>query len=156
MKTKNNMDKIAVKVINKSNNPMPSYATPNAVCVDLRANLEEDVVIQPGEIKLIPTGLFMEIPVGYEGQVRSRSGLALKNKIRVFQAPGTIDPDYRGELGVILENANQIYPSFTIHNGDRIAQLKIAKYEQVEFIEVKELNNDTERADGGFGHTGVE
>lgn len=149
------MNKIEIKVVNKSNNPMPRYETPNAVCVDLRANLEEDVVIQPGEIKLIPTGLYMEIPIGYEGQVRSRSGLALKNKIRVFQAPGTIDPDYRGEVKVILENANHIHPSFTVHNGDRIAQLKIARYEQIEFVEVEELDNNTERADGGFGHTDI-
>lgn len=149
------MKEIEVKIINKSNNPDPAYETPQSAGMDLRAFIEEDIVLNPGEVKLIPTGIYVELPVGYEAQVRSRSGLALKHGIRVFQAPGTIDADYRGEIGVLLENANRVWPPFTIHNGDRIAQMVISKHERAIFIHVEKLG-ETERSSGGFGHTGVE
>lgn len=149
------MKEIEVKIINKSNNPDPAYETPQSAGMDLRAFTEEDIVLNPGEVKLIPTGIYIQLPEGYEAQVRSRSGLALKHSIRVFQAPGTIDADYRGEIGVLLENANRVWPPFTIHNGDRIAQMVVAKHERVKFVNVESLG-ETERGDGGFGHTGIE
>lgn len=148
------MKEIEVKIINKSDNPDPAYETTQSAGMDLRAHVEEDIILNPGEVKLIPTGIYIQLPEGYEAQVRSRSGLALKHNIRVFQAPGTIDADYRGEIGVLLENANRVWPPFTIHNRDRIAQMVIAKHERATFIHVKELE-ETERGDGGFGHTGV-
>ncbi len=140
-----------VKIINKSENPMPTYATEASAGLDIRANLQEPVVLQSLERTLIPTGLYMELPQGYEAQLRPRSGLALKQGITLLNSPGTIDADYRGEIGVIVVNLSK--EPVTIENGERICQMVIAKYEQAEFIEVNELS-DTERGAGGFGHTG--
>jgi dUTP pyrophosphatase len=141
-----------VKIINKSKNKLPNYETIASAGVDLRAHIEGVVVLQPQERKLVKTGLFLEIPVGYEGQVRPRSGLALKNGITVLNTPGTIDADYRGEVGVILINLSN--ETFTVENGERIAQLIFNKVEQANWIEVKALT-ETERGAGGFGSTGV-
>jgi len=141
-----------IRIINRSQNPMPSYATSQSAGMDLRANLSEPVVLKPLERRLIPTGLFMALPAGYEAQVRPRSGLALKHGITVLNTPGTIDADYRGEVGVVLINlSNQ---DFTVNNGERIAQMVIAKHETAEIIEVETLD-ETERGAGGYGHTGV-
>jgi len=142
---------MTVKIVNNSKNPLPDYKTTHSAGMDLMANLTEDVIIKPLERKLIPTGLFIELPEGYEAQIRPRSGLALKNGITVLNTPGTIDADYRGEIGVILVNLSN--ESFTIKNGDRICQMVIAKYEIAHFIKVNELN-ETVRGTGGFGHTG--
>ncbi|WP_311561769.1 dUTP diphosphatase [Peptoniphilus duerdenii] len=141
-----------LKIINKSKNENPSYATNGASGMDLRANLDEDLVIKSGEIELVPTGIFMEIPEGYEGQVRARSGLALKYGISLPNGIGTIDSDYRGELKVILINHGK--EDFVIKNGDRIAQIVFTKYEKAE-LEIVESLEDTERSKGGFGSTGV-
>jgi len=141
-----------LKIINKSKNEMPSYATQGAAGFDLRANLDAKIVLGPGEIKLIPTGLFMEIPFGYEGQVRTRSGLALKRGIVVLNSPGTVDSDYRGEVGVILKNDTVVLQ--TIEHGERIAQMVIAKHETAEIESVEELES-TDRGEGGFGSTGT-
>ena len=141
-----------LKIINKSKNENPSYATNGASGMDLRANLDEDLVIKSGEIQLGPTGIFMEIPEGYEGQVRARSGLALKYGISLPNGIGTIDSDYRGELKVILINHGK--EDFVIKNGDRIAQIVFIKYEKAE-LEIVESLEDTERSEGGFGSTGV-
>ena len=140
-----------VKVINKSNNPLPKYSTPQSAGMDLRANIKDSIDIDPLCRVLIPTGIYIELPEGYEAQVRPRSGLALKHGITVLNSPGTIDADYRGEICVILVNLSNI--PFTIASGTRIAQLVFSKYEQAELVEVEELNN-TERGEGGFGHTG--
>ncbi|MCQ2369058.1 MAG: dUTP diphosphatase [Paludibacteraceae bacterium] len=140
-----------IKIINKSKNQLPAYATPLSAGLDLRANLEESVTLNPMERKLIPTGLFIELPQGYEAQIRPRSGLALKKGITVLNTPGTIDADYRGEIGVILINLSN--EPFLIESGERICQMVIAKHETAEFIEVEELSS-TERGEGGFGHTG--
>lgn len=141
-----------VKIINKSHHQLPAYATLQSAGMDLRANLEEPVTLKPLERKLIPTGLFMALPDGYEAQVRPRSGLALKKGITVLNSPGTIDADYRGEIGVILVNlSNQ---DFVVEDGERIAQMVIARYEQAEWELVESLD-ETERGAGGFGHTGV-
>ena len=141
-----------LNIVNKSNNAMPAYETINSAGMDLRAYLPEgEIVIKPMQRALVPTGLFMEIPVGYEGQVRPRSGLAIKSGITVLNSPGTIDADYRGEVKVILINLSDA--DFVIKSGDRIAQLVIAKHEQMEVIEVQTLS-ETERGAGGFGHTG--
>lgn len=141
-----------LNIVNKSNNAMPSYGTINSAGMDLRAYLPDgELVIKPMQRTLVPTGLFMEIPVGYEGQVRPRSGLAIKNGITVLNSPGTIDADYRGEVKVILINLSE--SDFVINSGDRIAQLVIAKCEQMEVVEVETIN-ETERGAGGFGHTG--
>lgn len=140
-----------VKIINKSKNPLPAYATPLSAGMDLRANLEEPVTLNPMERRLIPTGLFIELPQGYEAQIRPRSGLALKKGITVLNTPGTIDADYRGEIGVILINLSE--EPFVIESGERICQMVIARHETAEFIEVNELSS-TERGAGGFGHTG--
>ena len=142
---------LKVKIINKSNNPLPEYSTPDSAGVDIRAFLKEQVILKPLERKLIPTGLFIEVPKGYEAQIRPRSGLALKYGITVLNTPGTIDSDYRGEIGVILVNLSD--KDFVIHNGERICQMIITTHENVDFIEVLNLNN-SERGDGGFGHTG--
>lgn len=131
---------------------MPTYATSQSAGMDLRANLEEPVVLHPMERRLIPTGLHIALPEGYEAQVRPRSGLALKHGLTVLNAPGTIDADYRGEIGVVLINLSQ--EDFTINDGERIAQLVVARYEQVEFSLVETLD-ETERGEGGYGHTGV-
>lgn len=141
-----------LKIINKSKNENPSYATSGASGMDLRANLDEDLVIKSGEIELVPTGIFVEIPEGYEGQVRARSGLALKYGISLPNGIGTIDSDYRGELKVILINHGK--EDFIIKNGDRIAQIVFIKYEKAE-LEIVESLEDTERSEGGFGSTGV-
>ena len=146
------MKKPVVKVINKSNRELPKYESLNAAGLDIRAYLDEPIVISPGEIKLIPTGIFMEIPSGYECQVRPRSGLALKKGITVLNTPGTIDADYRGEVGVILINHSK--NSTTISNGDRIAQLVFNKFEQIEWENESKLST-TKRGDGGFGSTGI-
>ena len=141
-----------LNIVNKSNNVMPAYETVNSAGMDLRAYLPDgELVIKPMQRALVPTGLFMEIPVGYEGQVRPRSGLAIKSGITVLNSPGTIDADYRGEVKVILINLSE--NDFVIKSGDRIAQLVIAKHEQMEVVEVQTLS-ETERGAGGFGHTG--
>ena len=141
-----------LQIVNKSDNAMPAYETMNSAGMDLRAYLPDgELVIKPMQRALVPTGLFMEIPVGYEGQVRPRSGLALKSGITVLNSPGTIDADYRGEVKVILINLSDV--DFVIKSGDRIAQLVIAKHEQMEVVEVETLS-ETERGAGGFGHTG--
>lgn len=141
-----------INIINKSNHELPKYETVASAGMDLRANLSESITLKPFERTLVKTGLFIELPVGYEAQVRPRSGLALKKGITVLNSPGTIDADYRGEIGVILINLSD--QDFIIENGERIAQLVIAKYEQAELIEVNELS-ETSRGAGGFGSTGV-
>ena len=146
-----------IKIVNKSNNALPAYETKGSAGMDLRAyitNEDGELVINPGEQKLIHTGIYIQLPQGYEAQVRSRSGLAVKHNIRVFHGVGTIDSDYRGEICVPLENANRNWLPFTVHNGDRIAQLVISKCEQVNLILSENLDN-TERANGGFGHSGI-
>ncbi|RMG76816.1 MAG: dUTP diphosphatase [Bacteroidetes bacterium] len=140
-----------VKIINNSNNPLPEYKTPLSAGMDLMAFLDKPIIIEPGERKLIPTGLIIELPPGYEAQVRPRSGMALKHGITVLNTPGTIDADYRGEIGVILINLSQ--EAFEIKNGDRIAQLVIAKHEHVTW-EKSLFVTETERGSGGFGSTG--
>lgn len=131
---------------------MPAYATPGSAGMDLRANIDEPIVLAPLEHRLIPTGLFMALPMGYEAQVRPRSGLAFKHGVTVLNSPGTIDADYRGEVGVLLVNLSN--EPFTICDGERIAQMVIARHEQPAIVVVSELD-DTERGAGGFGHTGV-
>ena len=140
-----------VKVINKSNNPLPEYSTVQSAGMDLRAFITEPVILGVLDRALIPTGLYIEMQEGYEAQVRPRSGLAIKHGVTVINSPGTIDADYRGEICVELVNLSNI--SFTVEPGERIAQLVFAKYEKADFIEVEELN-ETERGEGGFGHTG--
>ena len=144
-----------IKIYNKSNNPYPEYATVNSAGFDLCAYVDEPVVLNPMERKLIPTGLYMELENGYEAQVRPRSGLALKKGITVLNTPGTVDSDYRGEVGIILINLSN--EPFVVNNGDRIAQMVIAKYEYATFVYAQNLNEltKTKRGDGGFGHTGV-
>lgn len=140
-----------IKVINRSTNALPEYATAGSAGLDLRANLESSVVIAPLERKVIPTGLFIELPEGYEAQIRPRSGLAIKHGITVINSPGTIDADYRGEIMIGLVNLSG--ESFTINHGERIAQMVIARHEQAEWLEVSELSS-SDRGTGGFGHTG--
>lgn len=140
-----------VKIVNKSNNPLPNYSTSSSAGMDLRANLEEEIVLKPLERILVPTGLFIELPVGYEAQIRPRSGLALKTGITVLNTPGTIDADYRGEIGIILINLSN--EEFVIKHGERICQMVIAAHETVSWDKV-ELLEKTERGAGGFGHTG--
>lgn len=141
-----------VNVINKGHQPLPAYATPQSAGLDLRANLESPVVLQPMERRLIPTGLYIALPPGYEAQVRPRSGLALKHGITVLNSPGTIDADYRGEVGVLLINLS--HEPFTVNDGERIAQMVVARHEQAAFEPV-ELLDETERGAGGYGHTGM-
>lgn len=141
-----------VEIINRSKHPMPEYATPLSAGMDLRANLEEPMVLAPMQRALVPTGLYMALPCGYEAQVRPRSGLAIKKGVTVLNSPGTIDADYRGEVCVILINLSDT--PFTITDGERIAQMVIARHETVEWQSVESLS-DTERGEGGFGHTGV-
>ena len=141
-----------IKVVNRGHQPLPVYATEQSAGMDLRANLSEPVLLRPLERRLIPTGLHIALPAGYEAQVRPRSGLALKHGLTVLNAPGTIDADYRGEVGVVLINLSQ--EDFTVNDGERIAQLVIARHEQAEFVEVEALD-ETERGSGGYGHTGV-
>lgn len=141
-----------IKIINKSNHALPHYETIASAGMDLRANIGEPIILKPLERTIIKTGLYLELPIGIEAQVRPRSGLAAKKGVTVLNAPGTVDADYRGEVGVILVNlSNQ---DFTIENGERIAQLVIAKHERAEWEEVDELSQ-TSRGEGGFGSTGV-
>lgn len=141
-----------VKVVNKSKWPVPQYATSQSAGVDLRANTEKEIVLGPLERAIIPTGLYLEIPAGYEAQVRPRSGLAAKKGITVLNAPGTIDADYRGEVGVILVNLSN--EPFTVVPGERVAQMVFARFEQVDWVETETLE-ESERGAGGFGSTGV-
>ncbi|HRO75246.1 MAG TPA: dUTP diphosphatase [Crocinitomicaceae bacterium] len=141
-----------IKVINKSNFDLPQYETKASAGLDLKANITETITLKPLERALVKTGLFLEIPEGYEAQVRPRSGLAYKNGVTVLNAPGTIDADYRGEVGVILVNLSN--EDFTIQAGDRIAQMVFAKFEQAEWIDA-EILSETARGEGGFGSTGV-
>ena len=143
---------ITVKVVNCGHQQLPAYATSQSAGMDLRANLEEPVTLRPLERRLIPTGLHIALPEGYEAQVRPRSGLALKHGITVLNTPGTIDADYRGEVGVVLINLSQ--QDFVVNDGERIAQMVIARHEQGELVVVEELD-ETERGAGGYGHTGV-
>ncbi len=140
-----------INIINKSSNALPHYETIASAGMDIRAHLENDIVLPPMERVIIPTGLFMELPVGYEAQVRPRSGLAAKHGLTVLNSPGTVDADYRGEIGVILVNLSNT--AFTIKNGERIAQMVIAKHDRAEWEEVQSLS-DTSRGTGGFGSTG--
>ena len=140
-----------LKIINKSSNPLPKYESEQAAGMDIRCNIAEAITLQPMERKLIPTGLYIELPAGFEAQIRPRSGLALKRGLTVLNTPGTIDADYRGEVGVILINLSG--EAQTIEPGERICQMVIAKHEQPELVEVKELS-ETERGAGGFGHSG--
>ena len=143
---------MTINIINKSSHQLPHYETIASAGMDLRANLSEAITLQPLERTIIKTGLFIELPIGFEAQVRPRSGLAAKKGITVLNAPGTVDADYRGEIGVILVNLSN--EAFTVENGERVAQLVIAKHERAEWFEVKELSS-TERGEGGFGSTGV-
>lgn len=141
-----------VRIINRSHHQLPEYATPSSAGMDLRANLEEPIVLKPFERRLVPTGLFISLPVGYEAQVRPRSGLAIKKGITVLNSPGTIDADYRGEIGVIMINLSQ--DDFTVKDGERIAQMVITSHERVQWESVESLD-DTQRGAGGFGHSGI-
>ena len=140
-----------IKIVNKSNNELPAYSTELSAGMDLRASLTEPVILKPLERKLIPTGLFVEIPAGFEAQIRPRSGLALKKGITVLNSPGTIDADYRGEVGIILINLSN--EDFVIENGERICQMIVASHETVQWNLVEKLE-ETDRGEGGFGHTG--
>lgn len=141
-----------IRIVNKSKHELPAYETDASAGMDLRANLDEPVILKPLDRFLVPTGIFIELPVGFEAQVRPRSGLAVKKGISIVNAPGTIDADYRGEIRVILVNLSN--EDFVIEDGERIAQMIIARHEKAEWIEVEELNQ-TERGAGGFGHTGT-
>ncbi|MBO5548914.1 MAG: dUTP diphosphatase [Prevotella sp.] len=143
---------VKIQVVNRGHQPLPAYATPQSAGMDLRANLEEPITLRPLERRLIPTGLYIALPEGYEAQVRPRSGLALKHGLTVLNAPGTIDADYRGEVGVVLINLSQ--QDFIINDGERIAQMVIACCEQGEMVVVEALD-ETERGAGGYGHTGI-
>ena len=142
---------VQIKVVNKGNQPLPKYQTSQSAGMDLRANIDAPVLLKPLDRKLIPTGLHIALPEGYEAQIRPRSGLAIKKGITVINTPGTIDPDYTGDVGVILVNISN--EDFVVQPGDRIAQMVINKFEQAEFEVVEELD-ETERGEGGFGHTG--
>jgi dUTP pyrophosphatase len=143
---------VRIQVVNRGHQQLPAYATAQSAGMDLRANLAEPIVLHPLERRLIPTGLHIALPEGYEAQVRPRSGLALKHGLTVLNSPGTIDADYRGEIGVVLVNLSQ--DDFVVNDGERIAQLVIARYEQVALVTVETLD-ETERGEGGYGHTGV-
>ena len=144
---------ITVKVVNKSGNELPQYITPDSAGMDLRASLSEPVTLAPMQRALIPTGIYIALPKGYECQIRPRSGLALKHGVTVLNSPGTIDADYRGEIGVILVNLSD--KPFVVNNGERICQMVVARYDCVAWQQVETLD-ETERGAGGFGHTGVE
>lgn len=146
------MEKIKVKIVNRSTNELPAYGTPQSAGMDLRAWLSEPVTLQPLERRLIPTGVSIELPEGYECQVRPRSGLALKRGLTLLNTPGTIDADYRGEIGVIMVNLDS--KPQTIENGERICQMVVARHECVQWVPVESLS-ESERGEGGFGHTGV-
>ena len=141
-----------IKIVNKSKHPLPEYATPGSAGMDLRANIDAPITLAPGERKLIPTGIYIALPVGYEAQIRPRSGLALKHGIGLANMLGTVDSDYRADVGVILINLGQ--EDFVVNDGERIAQMVIAKHETAEWDVVEELD-ETERGEGGYGHTGV-
>lgn len=141
-----------INIINRSKHPLPEYATPLSAGMDLRANIEGKRVLKPMQRCLIPTGLFIELPPGYEAQIRPRSGLALKHGISILNSPGTIDADYRGEIGIILINLSN--DDFIIEDGERICQMVIARHEQAEWFEVEQIDQ-TQRGSGGFGHTGL-
>lgn len=141
-----------LRIINKSHHPMPQYSTANSAGMDLRACIEAPIVLKPLQRILVPTGIYIALPEGYEAQVRPRSGLALKHGVTVLNTPGTIDADYRGEVGVILINLGQ--EDFVVNDGERIAQMIVARYEQAELFAVEVLD-ETERGSGGFGHSGV-
>ena len=141
-----------VKIVNSSSNPLPDYSTSSSAGMDLRANLEQAVTLKPLERRLIPTGLFMELPEGFEAQIRPRSGLALKKGISVLNTPGTIDADYRGEIGIILVNLSN--KAFVVEKGERICQMVINKVETIQWSQVESLD-ESERGEGGFGHTGT-
>lgn len=143
---------VKIQVVNRGHQQLPAYATTQSAGIDLRANIDEPVTLHPMERRLIPTGLHIALPEGYEAQVRPRSGLALKHGLTVLNSPGTIDADYRGEISVVLINLSQ--QDFVINAGERIAQLVIARYEQAELVTVETLN-ETERGEGGYGHTGT-
>lgn len=143
---------VKIQVVNRGHQQLPAYATAQSAGMDLRANLAEPIVLHPLERRLIPTGLHVALPEGYEAQVRPRSGLALKHGLTVLNSPGTIDADYRGEIGVVLVNLSQ--DDFVVNDGERIAQLVIARYEQATLVTVETLD-ETERGEGGYGHTGV-
>ena len=143
---------MTIKIINKSTNPLPRYESEQAAGMDIRCNIQEAITLQPLERKMIPTGLFIELPEGYEAQLRPRSGLAIKKGITLLNTPGTIDADYRGEVGVILINLSQ--EDFVVEDGERICQMVVAPYTRVEWEETETLE-DSERGAGGFGHTGV-
>lgn len=147
------MKEIKIKIINRGGQPLPSYGTPGAAGMDIHANLPEGgLTVRPMERVLVPTGLYMQLPQGYECQIRPRSGLALKHGITILNSPGTVDADYRGEIGIILINLGT--EDFTINNGDRIAQMVIKEYTKVEWEPVQRID-ETKREDGGFGHTGI-
>ncbi|MDE5572646.1 MAG: dUTP diphosphatase [Muribaculaceae bacterium] len=146
------MNEVKVKIINTSRHALPEYATVDSAGMDVRANLESAVTLKPLERKLIPTGLKVELPSGYEMQIRPRSGLALKHGITLVNTPGTIDADYRGEIGVILINLSD--KDFVINNGERIAQMVVAPYTRVVWVSAESIS-ETDRGEGGFGHTGV-
>ena len=146
------MSEIEIKIINKSTNDLPAYASVGSAGVDLRAFINESILIQPMQRVLVPTGLYLQLPIGFEAQIRPRSGLAIKNGITVLNTPGTIDSDYRGEIKVILINLST--EDFVINNGDRICQMVIAKHGKAKFILVDNLD-DTVRGNGGFGHSGI-
>lgn len=141
-----------VRIINRSNHPLPAYETALSAGMDLRANLSESIVLKPMERKLVPSGLFIELPAGFEAQIRPRSGLALKYGISILNSPGTIDADYRGEIKILLINFSD--SDFEINNGDRIAQMIISRHEQISWDEV-EILSETARGSGGYGHTGL-
>lgn len=143
---------LKIKVVNKGHQPLPQYATALSAGMDLRANIDAPIILKPLERKLVPTGLHIALPAGYEAQVRPRSGLALKKGITVLNTPGTIDADYRGEIGVVLINLSQ--DDFVVEDGERIAQMVIARHEQA-YFELVEVLDETERGEGGYGHTGT-
>lgn len=143
---------VQIKVVNKGNQPLPKYQTSQSAGMDLRANIDAPIILKPLDRKLIPTGLHIALPEGYEAQIRPRSGLTIKKGITIINTPGTIDPDYTGDVGVILVNISN--EDFVVQPGDRIAQMVINKFEQAEFKVVEELD-ETERGEGGFGHTGI-
>ena len=143
---------IKIQVVNRGHQQLPAYATPQSAGMDLRANLDAPITLHPMERRLIPTGLHIALPEGYEAQVRPRSGLALKHGLTVLNTPGTIDADYRGEIGVVLINLSQ--EDFVVNDGERIARMVIARHEQGDFVVVEQLD-ETERGEGGYGHTGV-
>lgn len=140
-----------IKIVNRSKHPLPQYETEYSAGMDLRANISEPVTIKPLERTLVPTGLFIELPEGYEAQIRPRSGMAFKHGISLLNTPGTIDADYRGEIKIILVNVSN--EPYTVNDGDRVAQMVISKFVQAKLTEVQQLNQ-TERGEGGFGHTG--